>query len=81
MLAMTCIFFLLTLLIQKCIFTKDSSADIGHIETIQRALSCNTLEMEIEYDNMLAMCWMLDPVQKSNFSCMELVPLMVTQMR
>ena len=28
--------------------------------------------MEIKYDSMLAICWILDPVQNSNFSFTEL---------
>lgn len=40
-------------------------------ETIQ---AFNTLEIEMKYmyDSMLAICWILDPVQNSNFSCTEL---------
>ena len=28
--------------------------------------------MKYMYDSMLAICWILDPVQNSNFSCTEL---------
>lgn len=30
------------------------------------------MEIKYMYDSMLAICWILDPVQNSNFSCTEL---------